>query len=1841
MNCFRWLTLFFFLYFSDLLVGQNGLPVYFAHGKETFPLNFEQARLQKPATDELTEGKYLRYVQAAQIPSVEQRNTLERLGITFIHYIDQNAYLISIPESFDLGELQTISATSLVMPQTAWKMHRNLKERPFGKWAVSDNGVTIILQLVPHLTIDQGARVLEEKGIKILEKGITDGYLKVQIKEELIETIAALPSILWMEQEAAPAEKEDNQGRSYHRANQVDSDHPLGRKYNGTGVKTLVRDDGALGPHIDFEGRLYNQSGVSDPLSGTHGDGVGGIIGGAGNLDPTKKGMAAGADVYVVNYTSGFQDNTMNLVINQDVTVTNSSYSNGCNDGYTTATVTVDNQVYSNPKLMHVFSAGNSNGSDCDYGAGDQWGNITGGHKMGKNVIATANLDANGSLASSSSRGPANDGRMKPDIAAHGAGQNSTDPENAYQVFGGTSAAAPGIAGCMAQLIHAYKSIHNVSQAPAALLKAAMLNTANDLGNTGPDFKYGWGHVNNFRALRLLEQNRHLNGSVPQGSTMEFPLTIPAGQAQAKVMLYWADPPGTTSAAKALVNDLDITLVDPTGAVIRPWKLNPTPNPVILDTPAGRGRDSLNNAEQVVVVNPVAGNYTIRVNGFSVPMGPQNFYVCWDFLDNGVHLVYPAGGEGLVPGTVEKIRWDAFGSGTSSFTLKYSTNGGSTYSNITTVTNADRTYDWTVPNVVSGNVKFAITRGTFSDTTDYPFTICPLPTNLNISQICPDSATITWTKIPNNNTLSYDVFQLGDKYMDYVATSVPGASALRIPVSTTPNEEAWFAIRASDGNGLKGRRTLAKQHTGGLLNCSQPIDLALQNIISPANTNLFGCEPSPLTVSVSVFNQGTQAVSGAKVQYRWGTQMPVIENLPTMVPGQLLEYTFTTPLIPDQNGSFTLETTVLGAIGEVSLADNQKISTFNVNVVAVNQPFDENFEAAVALPFGWTIENPDNGISWTKYNNPVVGSDGQMTQAFWVDHFSYGTLNQLDYLYLPPFHLEETQFDLPFLEFDYTHSMYNASYTDGLRVELIPDCGNAPNPIVLWELIDPALADTVTTNEYYPTWAGQWNKVVIPLETYKGQNFLLRLVALNGYGNSTFLDNVNIKNYIRPTASIQGAGTACTQEAASFTASPSSGDNPVYAWNFGSGATPPTASGLGPHEVNFANTGIQQIQLIVTNPYGADTSDLEVAVGQPPATSFTYSGTLTNYQFTSSVSGSTSLLWDFGDGTTSTDPQPAHAFPTDGSYLVQLTATNPCGESVFSEEITVVTLPSANFSANVTSGCAPLTVQFTQNASANTTGFEWTFPGGNPATSTDPNPVVVYGQGGLYTASFRVFNSAGYSQPVVQAISINEAPSATFSFATNDLEVQLTNSSTGATSYLWDFGDGNTSTEVSPSHVFGTDGVYEVQLTATNECSSNTSTQMVNVSTLPFASFSVSSSSGCAPFTVSFTNSSSANATGFFWEFIGGTPSSSTDPNPVVIYENPGVFSVSLTATNGVGANVQSMPNLIQVKDGPTASFEALANENLVNFTNISQNATSYLWDFGDGNTSSAENPDHLYAADGFYTVALTAINDCGSVTYTAQIQIVTPLIAGFTAPITEGCLPLEVQFQNQSTANATGFLWSLPGANTEVSEEQHPVVSYNSPGVFPVTLTAYNENDTVTITQPDFVVVADVPSGVAFTSSATGLSVQFFNTGTNVSGLVWDFGDGTTFEGENPTHTYAVPGTYTVTLTASNPCGNVVFSSIVTLVSGVIDPGSPVLQMTVSPNPTAGELTISIRGITGERVLLDWFNPLGQLLWSEEVKSAGSFWSKNYNIQSLPGGSYWIRVRTLEGAGVIKLEKN
>ena len=217
-------------------------------------------------------------------------------------------------------------------------------------------------------------------------------------------------------------------------------------------------------------------------------------------------------------------------------------------------------------------------------------------------------------------------------------------------------------------------------------------------------------------------------------------------------------------------------------------------------------------------------------------------------------------------------------------------------------------------------------------------------------------------------------------------------------------------------------------------------------------------------------------------------------------------------------------------------------------------------------------------------------------------------------------------------------------------------------------------------------------------------------------------------------------------------------------------------------------------------------------------------------------------------------------------------------------------------------------------------------------------------------------------------------------------------SSMGYDSIQWDFGDGNMSAETNPIHSYALDGSYEVVLTTTNDCGSNTSVQTIVVSSLPTASFSANIQEDCIPFVVEFSNTSSSNANAYDWNFPGGSPSSSTDENPIITYQTAGIFDVSLIVTSAAGKDTLLIDEYVTTLDIPTTDFEyTTLTEFEYSFTNTSLNAESFFWDLGDGSSSILENPIHTYEQPGTYNITLTAMNECGEETHEEEITILDP----------------------------------------------------------------------------------------------------------------------------------------------------------------------------------------------------------------------------------------------------------
>ena len=681
-----------------------------------------------------------------------------------------------------------------------------------------------------------------------------------------------------------------------------------------------------------------------------------------------------------------------------------------------------------------------------------------------------------------------------------------------------------------------------------------------------------------------------------------------------------------------------------------------------------------------------------------------------------------------------------------------------------------------------------------------------------------------------------------------------------------------------------------------------------------------------------------------------------------------------------------------------------------------------------------------------------------------------------------------------------------------------------------------------------------------PIHTYAAPGtYSVTLEAINNCGSDFFTDDVTLDPGPPPNANFFSNHNNPECEGVTISFMDATTNNPEsWFWEF-PGGTPSTSTDQNPVVV-YNVAGSYDVMLTATSPNGSNTeieNDYVIIVGTPDV-NFTSATNGLTVNFTNTTNNGSSFSWDLGDGNSSTDENPTHTYATGGTFSVTLTATNSCGSESISNNVVVtppIPAPVADFTSNHTNPvCGGTVINFLDNSTNSPSSWSWTFPGGTPSTSTDQNPIVTYDTPGTYEVTLTATNATGSNTRTLTGFVVVAANAVSgFSSSQNALQVTFTNSSTNADTYLWDFGDGNTSTDFAPTYTYQNGGTFNVSLTATNMCGSNASTQSVTVVPVPTATFTSNHSNPiCGGNVVNFVDGSTGSPTAWNWTFQGGSISTSTDQNPVVTYSNPGTYNVTLTVTNVSGTDTRTENGFVVVAPQTSSSFTFVQNDLNVVFTNQSQNANSFTWNFGDGNTSTDTNPNYTYSNAGTFNVTLTAAGQCGTATSSMSVSVTEPIfppVADFASnhanPVCGGAV---VNFTDNSTNNPTSWNWTFQGGSPSTSNLQNPTVTYSTPGTYPVVLSASNSAGGDTRTLNGFVVVSEnAVSGFNVTTDV--LNVSFDNISTNATSYQWNFGDGNTSTDFEPNHAYNIAGTYTITLVASNNCGDNTVSQSVTVI--------------------------------------------------------------------------------------------
>ena len=615
--------------------------------------------------------------QFSAIPNAAERSAIAAQGVRLVAYVAANTYVASSSVSA-LGRLGSIDGLRWAGPLEARdKISSDLARGNIGAWARAGQG-RVVLSVMGHqdVALSELQSLAGRHGGQIVGSASLIPSVTAIFAPGRVNQIAREDAVQYVDVVPIPLGEHNDGARPATGATALAA---APYNLNGNGVTVLVYDSGILdNAHGDFAGRVAQFDGDATETTRNHSTHVSGTVGGdgsqsnqndsAGNPNNGTANQWAGMAPAVTFRSFGSAGSTDTLYndagdINADFTTainaaggtdiaTMSLGNNVVPNGfpcaqlgdYTGTAILLDNIVrgsISGQQLIYFQSAGNERGGAAT--CGSTFSTIS-SPATAKNTIVVGAVNSNdNSMTGFSSWGPTDDGRLRPDIVGPGCqstGDNNItstgfdddgdgnleagEVQNSYQLMCGTSMSTPASAGTMALLVQRWKTLYGATTRPLGhTAKAIVIHTATDLGNAGPDFTFGWGHINGQAAVDLVNADASANlitvDQVDNGQT-DFYTFNSSGATAPRVSLVWSDPAATQLAANTLINDVDLRVTDPDGIVYQPLVLNPT-SPANV---AAAGNDARNPVEVAVGVAK-AGTWTVSVAGTAVPTGPQQY----------------------------------------------------------------------------------------------------------------------------------------------------------------------------------------------------------------------------------------------------------------------------------------------------------------------------------------------------------------------------------------------------------------------------------------------------------------------------------------------------------------------------------------------------------------------------------------------------------------------------------------------------------------------------------------------------------------------------------------------------------------------------------------------------------------------------------------------------------------------------------------------------------------------------------------------------------------------------------------------------------------------------------------------------------------------------------------------------------------------------------------------------------------------------------------------------------------------------------------------------------------
>ena len=963
----------------------------------------------------IEDGYYHVIIQFEELPSKATHALIKLNGITLDGYLPKNAYYARIPETVNSSFLQSINVRSVFPVKAIWKKDSRLANLPSHATTV-EGMADLNIRYFKNTDLSVTATVLQNNQAEILQVNDDLHQFVVRVSTQNIQALAEENVISWIEPIDPTMELENRQSKSNHGSSALSANYLGGRNLQGSGIRIGVWDTN-LYPHHDFDTRATGHEFLyTSTRSADHCNHVVGTIAGAGWLDPNALGMAPEATIHAWNCCTNlplpYPTSMRNAVLNQDITITSNSYGWGI-DGdncatnqpatYSGLTQALDQLVIDFPSLMHVYSAGNDQ-QTCP----NPYYSTTWTHKNSLLVAATNQV---GGIASFSSFGPMYDGRIAPTISGVGSNVYSTEWDNEYGNKSGTSMSCPGVSGTIAQLYERYKQLHTFNPR-ADLIKALVCNTAQDAGNIGPDYTYGFGQISALKAVEAMENGSWLLDSVQSNMSNTMNITVPQNMAQLRITLAWTDVAGSSSASFALVNNLDMFLTNGVDT-IRPWILDPN-TPTV---PATTGIDNVNNIEQITIDSLSAGTYQLIVNGTTVANGSQTYALVYQTIMPEITITNPFGGEKFVSGRLENIHWTATGS-YGDFNLEYSIDSGANWITLTTVPSYTRSVGWSVPYYFTSKALFKITSTNLTDVSDATFTIAPTPTfTLGVeaaSPLCGEQAQMIWPSIAG--ATGYEIYQIDASGLNSLAIT----SDTFYNISSLPTQqEFWFTMRAiRPSDELYGERAIAKSIT-----LVPTYDLGLDEIVNPVSACGLGQE----NITIKVSNLGCKT-------FLVGERIPIhveLNGTPVFTDSLVVvapfykdnqeTFTFSIPVDLSAATNYYNIKTIIGIVEDTIASNNALTKQVVHQPTFSNVPYVESFEANNGY---WSTRGVNSSTSWewgtptSSFFNPA--SNGSKVWATGLSN-DY-TISEVSNAFSPCFDFTSETSDL-YLIYDVKHNL--------------------------------------------------------------------------------------------------------------------------------------------------------------------------------------------------------------------------------------------------------------------------------------------------------------------------------------------------------------------------------------------------------------------------------------------------------------------------------------------------------------------------------------------------------------------------------------------------------------------------------------------------------------------------------------------------------------------------------------------------------------------------------------------------------------------------------------------------